>query len=35
MSLHVYSPALTRMTRYALTDGELVTVAVEQAGRGW
>src|SRR5204862_7057672 len=35
VSLHVYSPALTRMTRYALTDGELVTVAVEQAGRDW
>jgi predicted metal-dependent enzyme (double-stranded beta helix superfamily) len=35
VSLHVYSPVLTRMTRYAVADGELRTLAVEQAGRDW
>jgi predicted metal-dependent enzyme (double-stranded beta helix superfamily) len=35
VSLHVYSPVLTRMTRYAIEDGELRTLAVEQAGRDW
>jgi predicted metal-dependent enzyme (double-stranded beta helix superfamily) len=35
VSLHVYSPVLTRMTRYAVEAGELRTLAVEQAGRDW
>lgn len=36
VSVHVYSPALTRMTRYALTDGGVLrTVGVERAGEDW
>ncbi len=35
VSVHVYAPALTRMTRYAIEHGVLRTVAVEQAGRDW
>ena len=35
VSVHVYSPVLTRMTRYAIENGELRTLAVEQAGRDW
>ena len=35
VSLHVYAPALTRMTRYDLEDGRLVTLASERAGADW
>jgi len=35
ISLHVYSPALTSMTRYELTGGTLRTLAVERAGADW
>jgi predicted metal-dependent enzyme (double-stranded beta helix superfamily) len=35
ISLHVYAPALTGMTRYALEDGVLVELATEQAGADW
>lgn len=35
LSLHVYSPALTHLTRYALRDGRLDAVGVERAGEDW
>jgi hypothetical protein len=35
VSVHVYSPALTHMTRYALADGALRPRTVERAGRDW
>jgi hypothetical protein len=35
VSVHVYSPALTRMTRYALDGGALRVLAVERAGQDW
>lgn len=35
ISLHVYSPALTSMTRYELVDGTLRPLAVERAGADW
>jgi predicted metal-dependent enzyme (double-stranded beta helix superfamily) len=35
VSVHVYAPALARMTRYELTDGELRVSHVEQAGEDW
>jgi predicted metal-dependent enzyme (double-stranded beta helix superfamily) len=36
VSVHVYSPALTRMTRYALSEGGVLrTVGVERAGEDW
>ena len=35
ISLHVYSPALSTMSRYRLVDGRLVTTSVERAGRDW
>jgi predicted metal-dependent enzyme (double-stranded beta helix superfamily) len=35
VSLHVYAPALSRMTRYALVDGTLVVTARERAGSDW
>jgi predicted metal-dependent enzyme (double-stranded beta helix superfamily) len=36
VSLHVYGPALTRMTRYRLAgDGQLIPTATEQAGADW
>jgi predicted metal-dependent enzyme (double-stranded beta helix superfamily) len=35
VSLHVYAPALTRMTRYTLTDGRLEVTAVEREGADW
>jgi hypothetical protein len=35
VSIHVYAPRLTRMTRYDLVDGELAVVAREQAGQDW
>jgi len=35
VSLHVYAPALTRMTRYELVDGALRALAVERAGADW
>ncbi|OLB77473.1 MAG: cysteine dioxygenase [Actinobacteria bacterium 13_2_20CM_2_71_6] len=35
VSVHVYSPVLTRMTRYTIEHGELRIRAVEQAGRDW
>ncbi|MGZ4603138.1 MAG: cysteine dioxygenase, partial [Kineosporiaceae bacterium] len=35
VSLHVYAPALTRMTRYDLEDGRLVTLGSERAGADW
>ena len=35
ISLHVYSPALTSMTRYQLVDGALHPLAVEQARANW
>ena len=35
VSVHVYAPALTRMTRYAIEQGALRTTAVERVGRDW
>jgi predicted metal-dependent enzyme (double-stranded beta helix superfamily) len=35
ISLHVYSPALTSMTRYEMVGGSLRMLAVEQAGADW
>lgn len=35
ISVHVYGPALARMTRYELTDEGLRTAAVEVAGSQW
>jgi hypothetical protein len=35
ISLHVYSPALTSMTRYDMVGGSLVQLAVERAGTDW
>ncbi|HEY8474125.1 MAG TPA: cysteine dioxygenase family protein [Natronosporangium sp.] len=35
VSVHVYGPALTTMTRYRLDAGGLTAVAVERAGVAW
>ena len=35
ISLHVYSPALSTMSRYRYVDGRLVVISVERAGRDW
>ncbi len=35
VSLHVYGPALTEMTRYHLADGKLAVSAVDRAGSDW
>lgn len=35
VSVHVYSPALRGMTRYALLDGRLKETGVERAGEQW
>jgi hypothetical protein len=35
VSLHVYAPALIRMTRYALDHGILRVTSVEREGRDW
>ena len=35
LSVHVYSPALRGMTRYALLDGGLHATGVEKAGEQW
>jgi hypothetical protein len=35
VSVHVYAPALTRMTRYELLDGVLHALAVERPGENW
>jgi predicted metal-dependent enzyme (double-stranded beta helix superfamily) len=35
VSLHVYAPALTGMTRYALDGGRLSPLATERAGADW
>jgi len=35
VSVHVYSPALTRMTRYRLDDAGLRVAAVDRAGAQW
>jgi hypothetical protein len=35
VSLHVYGPALTSMTRYHLADGHLTATALERAGEDW
>jgi hypothetical protein len=35
VSLHVYAPALTRMTRYDLVDGRLLVTALEREGADW
>jgi len=35
LSVHVYSPALRGMTRYAVLDGALHVTGVEQAGERW
>ncbi|GAA2738435.1 cysteine dioxygenase [Pedococcus aerophilus] len=35
LSVHVYSPALRGMTRYALLDGALHATGVEKAGEQW
>jgi Cysteine dioxygenase type I len=35
VTLHVYAPRLTTMTRYDLSDGELVVTAREQEGEDW
>ena len=35
LSVHVYSPALTRLTRYAVVDDRLERTGVERAGESW
>ncbi|HEY2669471.1 MAG TPA: cysteine dioxygenase family protein [Rugosimonospora sp.] len=35
VSIHVYAPALSRMTRYRLDSGTLHTIQVERAGADW
>lgn len=35
LSVHVYSPALTRMTRYAVVGDRLEHTGVERAGEDW
>ncbi|PWR13081.1 cysteine dioxygenase [Micromonospora acroterricola] len=35
VSVHVYRPALVRMTRYLLADGRLRVAEVAEAGRSW
>ncbi|MFY1634874.1 cysteine dioxygenase [Solwaraspora sp. WMMB335] len=35
VSLHVYRPALRKMTRYRLADGRIVVTAVDRAGVHW
>lgn len=35
LSVHVYSPSLRGMTRYALLDGRLKQTAIERAGEQW
>jgi predicted metal-dependent enzyme (double-stranded beta helix superfamily) len=35
VSIHVYSPRLTTMTRYDVNDGRLVVASVEHAGADW
>ncbi|MFC4147782.1 cysteine dioxygenase family protein [Micromonospora mangrovi] len=35
VSVHVYRPALRRMTRYRLTDGRLQVADVAEAGVAW
>ncbi|RLP94902.1 cysteine dioxygenase [Micromonospora sp. BL4] len=35
VSVHVYRPALRRMTRYHLLDGRLRVAEVAEAGRSW
>jgi mannose-6-phosphate isomerase-like protein (cupin superfamily) len=35
VSLHVYAPALRRMTRYSIDDGVLSVAVVEKAGVDW
>ncbi|MEU8301646.1 cysteine dioxygenase family protein [Micromonospora sp. NPDC048909] len=35
VSVHVYRPALRRMTRYQLTDGRLRVAEVAEAGVAW
>ncbi|MBQ1019259.1 hypothetical protein KBX71_15485 [Micromonospora sp. D93] len=35
VSVHLYRPALPRMTRYHLVDGRLRVAEVAEAGRSW
>ena len=35
MSVHVYAPGLTVMTRYAVSDAGLVALRREAAGGDW
>ena len=35
ISLHVYGPALSEMTRYRIEDGRLTVAAVDRAGAAW
>jgi hypothetical protein len=35
LSVHVYSPALTRMTRYAVVGDQLEATGVKRAGADW
>ncbi|MDP9795755.1 mannose-6-phosphate isomerase-like protein (cupin superfamily) [Catenuloplanes nepalensis] len=35
VSLHVYGPALTQMTRYRLQDGALRVLEIDRAGVAW
>jgi quercetin dioxygenase-like cupin family protein len=35
VTLHVYAPVLTRMTRYVVRDGALLATGVEREGRDW
>ena len=35
VTVHVYGPALTTMSRYRIEDGRLVLAAVDRAGRQW
>ena len=35
VTVHVYAPALSAMSRYRIDDGRLVLAAVDRAGRQW
>jgi hypothetical protein len=35
VTVHVYAPALSYLTRYAIEDGSLHVLAVERAGTDW
>jgi predicted metal-dependent enzyme (double-stranded beta helix superfamily) len=35
LSVHVYSPALTQLTRYAVAEGRLLASGTQRAGEDW